>query len=34
MSFGVAADVEEPTDGAITPDLAYERFCPYVNSFT
>lgn len=34
MSFGVAADVEEPTDDAITPDLAYERFCPFVNAFT
>ena len=34
MSFGVAVDVEEPTDHTITPDLAYERFCPYVNAFT
>lgn len=34
MSFGVAADVEEPTDDTIEPDLAYERFCPYVNAFT
>ena len=33
MSFGVAADGEKPTDDAIKPDLAYERFCPYVNAF-
>ena len=34
MSFGVAADIEEPAYDAINPDLAYERFCPYVNAFT
>jgi hypothetical protein len=33
MSFGVATDVEIPTDGAIEPALAYTHLCPYINAF-
>lgn len=33
MSFGVATEIETPTNDAISPALAYERFCPYVNAF-
>lgn len=33
MSFGVAADVDIPPNGAIEPALAYTCLCPYINAF-
>lgn len=33
MSFGVAADFEPPADGTVSPALAYESVCPYINAF-
>lgn len=33
LSFGIAADVEPPTDGAPDPDDVYAAVCPYVKAF-
>lgn len=34
VSFGVAADVDEPAEDVPSPILAYSHFCPYGNVFT
>lgn len=33
ISFGIAADVEEPADGSPDPEDTYAAVCPYVKAF-
>lgn len=33
MSLGIETDVEQPATDAFSPELWYDRFCPYVNAF-
>lgn len=33
MSLGVETDVEKPATDVFSPELWYNRFCPYVNAF-